>query len=58
MNPDGSVVAVVMNATDEDHEIGLSMDGHAVEVVSPKRSMMTAVMERVDDGRTTTDRRH
>jgi len=33
-----------MNATEDDHEIGLSMNGHAAELTSPKRSMMTVVM--------------
>lgn len=46
VNPDGSVVAIVMNATEDDHEISLSMRGHAAELVSPKRSMITVVMER------------
>ncbi len=44
VNPDGSVVAILMNATEDDHEIGLSMNGHAAELTSPKRSMMTVVM--------------
>jgi len=41
VSPDGRVVTVVMNATDEDKDLLLWMDGRAAKVPCPGHSILT-----------------
>jgi glucosylceramidase len=43
LNPDGRLVAVVMNATDADKEFALWVDGRAAKAKSPAHSIVTLV---------------